>query len=175
MCGRLYPAGYYFMAQQNEQIYKMAGYPAVFFYAFMQIRMGDIQFHVVRYRAAFAGSRRSGYCHKRRIGQINSLVLKYSQPPKANKITEGERACWYASMLFPFVQTSGGHHSSPVMHVRRAHYHTFLCGKGRKWKRLKWLPPVIVNRNQEPVDIVTITKVKKEQQVKRYFFWFQKN
>ena len=52
--------------------------PPSFFYAFMQIRMGDMQFHVVRYRAAFAGSRRSGYCHKRRIGQINSLVLKYS-------------------------------------------------------------------------------------------------
>nr|DAV08675.1 MAG TPA: hypothetical protein [Caudoviricetes sp.] len=31
----------------------------------------------MRYRAAFDGSRRSGYCHKRRIGQINSLVLKY--------------------------------------------------------------------------------------------------
>lgn len=59
-------------------------------------------------------------------------------------------------------QPSGGHHRSPVMHVRRAHYHTFLCGKGRKGKRLKWLPPVIVNGNQEPVDIVTITKVKKK-------------
>lgn len=58
-------------------------------------------------------------------------------------------------------QPSGGHHRSPVMHVRRAHYHTFLYGKGRKEKRLKWLPPIVVNGNQEPVDIVTITKVKK--------------
>lgn len=51
----------------------------------------------------------------------------------------------------------GGHHRPPVMHVRRAHWHTFLYGKKRKQKRLKWLPPIVVNG--DTVDIVTINKV----------------
>lgn len=89
-------------------------------------------------------------------------------PREVKTFTVGEKTGYRIRTLKKAVvrynesQSSGGHHRSPVMHVRRAHYHTFLCGKGRKGKRLKWLPPVIVNGNQEPVDIVTITKVKKE-------------
>lgn len=89
-------------------------------------------------------------------------------PREVKAFTVGEKTGYRIRTLKKAVvrynesQSSGGHHRSPVMHVRRAHYHTFLCGKGRKGKRLKWLPPVIVNGNQEPVDIVTITKVKKE-------------
>ena len=56
-----------------------------------------------------------------------------------------------------------GHHRSPMMHVRRAHYHTFLYGKGRTMKKLKWLPPVIVNANGDEIDTVTITKVERHR------------
>lgn len=36
-----------------------------------------------------------------------------------------------------------GRHLRP--HVRRAHWHTFLTGKGRSERRAKWMPPIPVN------------------------------
>lgn len=54
----------------------------------------------------------------------------------------------------------GGHHRSPVMHIRRAHYHTFLYGEGKKKRRVKWLAPIIVNAEGKEVDFVTVTDVK---------------
>lgn len=53
----------------------------------------------------------------------------------------------------------GGHHRSPATHVRRAHWHAFRTGKGRKKIQVKWLAPVIVNADGEPKNIVTINKV----------------
>lgn len=54
----------------------------------------------------------------------------------------------------------GGHHRSPVTHVRRAHWHTFRVGEGRKKMRVKWLAPVVVNADGEQKNIVTINKVE---------------
>ncbi len=35
--------------------------------------------------------------------------------------------------------------SRPRAHIRRAHWHTFLAGRARSEKRIKWLPPIPVN------------------------------
>lgn len=39
----------------------------------------------------------------------------------------------------------GGSHASPRPHIRRAHWHTFRHGPGRRESALKWLPPIPVN------------------------------
>ena len=52
------------------------------------------------------------------------------------------------------------HHRSPVTHVRRAHWHTFRVGEGRKKIQVKWLAPVVVNADGEQKNIVTINKVE---------------
>lgn len=57
----------------------------------------------------------------------------------------------------------GGHHRSPVMHVRRAHWHTFAYGPGKSFRRVKWLPPIIVNDDGEEMDIPTITELSDKQ------------
>lgn len=56
----------------------------------------------------------------------------------------------------------GGHHRSPVMHVRRAHWHTFAYGPGKSLRRVKWLPPIIVNGDGEKMDIPTITELSEK-------------
>ncbi len=55
---------------------------------------------------------------------------------------------------------SGGAHKSPIMHIRRGHYHTFLVGKGRKDRRVKWLPPIVVNTDGEEIDYISINEVE---------------
>lgn len=57
-------------------------------------------------------------------------------------------------------EESGSAHKSPIMHVRRAHYHTFLVGKGRKDRRVKWLPPIVVNADGEEIDYISINEVE---------------
>lgn len=57
----------------------------------------------------------------------------------------------------------GGHHRSPVMHVRRAHWHTFAYGPSKSLRRVKWLPPIIVNGDGEEMDIPTITELSDKQ------------
>lgn len=59
---------------------------------------------------------------------------------------------------YDYIEPQGGHHKSPVMHVRRAHWHTFLYGEKKGKRRLKWLPPVVVNADE--MKFVTINKVK---------------
>lgn len=56
----------------------------------------------------------------------------------------------------------GGHHRSPVMHVRRAHWHTFAYGPSKSLRRVKWLPPIIVNGDGEKMDIPTITELSEK-------------
>lgn len=56
----------------------------------------------------------------------------------------------------------GGHHRSPVMHVRRAHWHTFAYGPSKSLRRVKWLPPIIVNGDGEEMDIPTITELSEK-------------
>lgn len=58
-----------------------------------------------------------------------------------------------------------GHHRSPVMHIRRAHWHTYRMGSRKaalaeRKPILKWIPPVIVNGNGSAMEVVTIDKVK---------------
>ena len=52
-----------------------------------------------------------------------------------------------------------GTHASPRPHVRRAHWHTYLTGKGRKKRVLKWLPPIPVGVNSIEDLVPTIRKV----------------
>lgn len=82
--------------------------------------------------AVYSVGEQTGY----RIRKINSYVKEHGEP-------------------------LGGHHRSPVMHVRRAHWHTFAYGPGKSLRRVKWLPPIIVNGDGEEMDIPTITAVKK--------------
>jgi hypothetical protein len=44
-------------------------------------------------------------------------------------------------------------------HVRRAHWHTFLAGRQREERRVKWLPPIPVNLNDAALLPATIRKV----------------
>lgn len=60
-------------------------------------------------------------------------------------------------------EPQGGHHRSPVMHVRRAHWHTFAYGPGKSLRHVKWLPPIIVNGDGEEMDIPTITELSDKQ------------
>ena len=55
-------------------------------------------------------------------------------------------------------EPKGGHHKPPIMHIRRAHWHTFLYGERKSKKRLKWLPPIIVNDSGS--EITTVINVK---------------
>lgn len=61
------------------------------------------------------------------------------------------------------VEKLGDTHRSPAMHIRRAHYHTFLTGKGRQERKVKWLPPIVVNAVGEEIDYVSITNVNDEE------------
>lgn len=63
----------------------------------------------------------------------------------------------------------GGHHRSPVTHVRRAHWHTFRVGEGRKKIQVKWLAPVVVNASGEQKNIVTINKINKDDDDVSFF------
>lgn len=56
-----------------------------------------------------------------------------------------------------------GHHESPIMHIRRAHWHTYLTGKGRTKKVLKWQLPIVVNKHGKEIDVVSLIQVKNEQ------------
>ena len=59
----------------------------------------------------------------------------------------------------------GGHHRSPVMHLRRAHWHTYLRGPrklGPKRQRfLKWIAPIMVGGEGKTSEVVTVAKVRK--------------
>ena len=62
-------------------------------------------------------------------------------------------------------KSSGGHHRSPLAHLRRAHWHTYYMGPrkgGAERKRvLKWIAPILVGTGGNPLDMVTMAKVKK--------------
>lgn len=47
----------------------------------------------------------------------------------------------------------GGHHKGPRPHIRKAHWHSFRVGPGRKHVVLKWLAPIAVAmRDEDPPD-----------------------
>lgn len=59
-----------------------------------------------------------------------------------------------------------GRHRSPVMHMRRAHWHTYRVGSRKlaiekRGTILKWIPPVIVNGTGSVMETVTINRVRK--------------
>lgn len=58
----------------------------------------------------------------------------------------------------------GGHHRSPVMHIRRAHWHTFHVGEGRKGTKVKWLAPMLVNPSGKTDNVITIHKIGKQEE-----------
>ena len=65
-------------------------------------------------------------------------------------------------VVYVSTESTTEHHASPAMHIRRAHWHTYLYGKGKTIRRLKWQPPIIVKNNGEEINVVTLTVVKKE-------------
>lgn len=65
----------------------------------------------------------------------------------------------------PRGEDRGGHHRSPVLHLRRAHWHTYLRGPrklGPKRQRfLKWIAPIMVGGEGKTSEVVTVAKVRK--------------
>lgn len=59
-------------------------------------------------------------------------------------------------------ESLGGHHRSPAAHIRRAHWHTFRIGEGRKKTRVKWLAPMLINPSAPADNVVKISLVKKK-------------
>ena len=55
--------------------------------------------------------------------------------------------------------TETGRHS-PRAHVRRAHWHTYRIGEGRKDSILKWLPPIPINIDEGEL-VPVVRKIKK--------------
>lgn len=51
-------------------------------------------------------------------------------------------------------------HCSPKPHIRKAHWHTYKVGRGRKKIIVKWVAPILVNTNTSDDIITTIHKVK---------------
>ena len=65
-----------------------------------------------------------------------------------------------AGLEYESIPPQGEYHKAPSMHIRRAHWHTFLYGEKKSKRRLKWLPPIIVNDTGK--DFITVTNVKKK-------------
>ncbi|HWQ32299.1 MAG TPA: hypothetical protein VNQ79_05405 [Blastocatellia bacterium] len=55
---------------------------------------------------------------------------------------------------------AGDQHASPRPHIRRAHWHTFLAGPGRRERLVKWLPPIAVNVTDDESFIPTVRPVE---------------
>lgn len=82
------------------------------------------------------------------VGENDGVRLKEFHKKRVVYVSDGEAPT--------------GHHASPAMHIRRAHWHTYLYGKGKTLRRLKWQAPIIVKNNGEEINVVTLTIVKKE-------------
>lgn len=50
-------------------------------------------------------------------------------------------------------------HNSPKSHIRKAHWHTYKVGPGRKETIVKWVAPILVNAKDESEIIYTAHKV----------------
>ncbi len=51
-------------------------------------------------------------------------------------------------------ESAQGGHARPRAHLRRAHWHTYLVGPGRAERRLKWIPPILINADDGPMPAV---------------------
>lgn len=56
----------------------------------------------------------------------------------------------------------GGTHNTPRPHIRRAHWHTFLTGKGRSEQVLKWVPPTLVNMSGSDISMPVVERTIKD-------------
>jgi hypothetical protein len=56
---------------------------------------------------------------------------------------------WVGKRYQPHREWLGGTHASPRMHWRVGHHHTYLVGKGRTQRKLKWVKPVLVCAAQD--------------------------
>lgn len=117
--------------------------------------------NVLLYLSAINSEVRPVGHHPKRLGRIKD------RPKEVAVYSVGEKTGYRIRQLKKYasehVEPRGGHHRSPVMHVRRAHWHTFAYGHGRTERRVKWLPPIIVNAEGREVETVTITPVRKEE------------
>ncbi len=55
-----------------------------------------------------------------------------------------------------------GTHARPRAHIRRAHWHTYRVGAGRSDRRLKWLPPIAVNV-EDDADLPAVVRPVRDQ------------
>lgn len=106
------------------------------------------------------------------VRQVNKLSFRRQgrlkdTPREVAVYSVGEQTGYRIRKINRYVQEhgepQGGHHRSPVMHVRRAHWHTFAYGPSKSLRRVKWLPPTIVNGDGEEMDIPTITELSDKQ------------
>lgn len=105
------------------------------------------------------------------VKQVNKLSFPRQgrikdTPREVAVYSVGEQTGYRIRKINRYVQEhgepQGGHHRSPVMHVRRAHWHTFAYGPSKSLRRVKWLPPIIVNGDGEEMDIPTITELSEK-------------
>ncbi len=105
------------------------------------------------------------------VRQVNKLSFRRQgrikdTPREVAVYSVGEQTGYRIRKINRYVQEhgepQGGHHRSPVMHVRRAHWHTFAYGPSKSLRRVKWLPPIIVNGDGEEMDIPTITELSEK-------------
>ena len=106
------------------------------------------------------------------VKQVNKLSFRRQgrikdTPREVAVYSVGEATGYRIRRLNRYVrehgEPQGGHHRSPVMHVRRAHWHTFAYGPSKSLRRVKWLPPIIVNGDGEEMDIPTITELPSKE------------
>lgn len=127
------------------------------FYDFMKQRFATWINMLLYLTASNAEVKRDGQHQFKRSKRIHDL------PQEVDYLHVGMETGYQIRRLHQEAQShniSYGHHKSPVMHIRRAHWHTFLTGAGRSIPKIKWLSPVIVNPGGKPADITTIFKVR---------------
>lgn len=93
--------------------------------------------------------------------KTGSIKRRKSIVREQTQVTVGEKAGEYIRYLKKVhyeKSAGGGHHRTPITHIRNAHYHTFLYGEGKKQRKVKWVAPIIVNGNK--VERLTTIKVK---------------
>ena len=54
-----------------------------------------------------------------------------------------------------------GTHNSPRKHLRAAHWHTYLCGPGKKQRKVLWVAATWVGAGDENIDVVHVAKKRK--------------
>ena len=74
---------------------------------------------------------------KNRFSEIRKWDVGYRIVHEHKKMEQNAEKEWY--------EKHPGDRRRPRMHWRKAHWHTFCCGKGRNERRIKFIAPILVN------------------------------